>query len=178
MKAHASVLTSTNNGYELLAETEAIRAMEGASGYYMGMMAGDVTGAAGLAHNGGWNSFSVPVSFTIAHEIGHNLRLSHAPCGGAVRPDLSFPETNGSIGAWGYNFRDSGRLVPPTHADLMAYCSPHWISDFHFTNALRYRLHTAARAVCRPWSPPRREAFFFGAAWAPEGLRSWNRRLW
>ena len=26
----------------------------------------------------------------------------------------------------------------------MSYCGPYWISDYHFTNALRYRLHTAA----------------------------------
>ena len=34
--------------------------------------------------------------------------------------------------------------MPPSRPDLMSYCGPRWISDYHFTNALRYRLHTAA----------------------------------
>ena len=142
--AHEPVLSFSNNLYSLLRETEAIHAMEGARGYYMGMMSGPSTGPAGLAHQPGEQSVSIPTGTTIAHELGHNLSLYHAPCGGAGGPDPSFPETNGSIGAWGYDFREGGRLVPPFRPDLMSYCSPGWISDFHFTNALRYRLHTAA----------------------------------
>ena len=145
VKAHASVLSSTNNAYDLLRETKAIRAMEGASGHYMGMMAGNITGgAAGVAHLSGRVSFSGVNASTIAHELGHNLSLSHAPCGATAYLDPSFPETNGSIGAWGYDFRGDGRLVPPNRRDLMSYCSPKWISDYHFTNALSFRLRTAA----------------------------------
>ena len=144
VKAHASVLSSTNNAFALHGETKAIRAMEGASGHYMGMMAGDITGAAGVAHQSGRSSFSGVNASTIAHELGHNLSLSHAPCGGPAGHDPSFPETNGSIGAWGYDFRGDGRLVPPNRRDLMSYCHPKWISDYHFTNALSFRLRTAA----------------------------------
>ena len=43
-------------------------------------------------------------------------------------------------GLGGYDFRDGGRLVPPIRKDLMAYCGPFWVSDYHFANALRYRL--------------------------------------
>ena len=144
VKAHESVLTSTNNVFDLLSETEAIRALEGASGYYMGMMAGAVTGANGVAYHPGWSNFSKPDPRVIAHELGHNLSLYHAPCGNPLLKDPSFPQSNGSIGAWGYDFREDGRLVPPSQPDLMSYCRPPWISDYHFTNALGYRLHTAA----------------------------------
>ena len=139
--AHKPVLSSSNNAYTLLSETEAIRAIEGSHGYYMGMMSGPVTGgAAGLAR--GWQvSFSIPSPSTVAHEIGHNLSLGHAPCGAPDTVDWSFPYPDGSTGAWGYDFREGGRLVDPEeYKDLMSYCRPRWISDYHFTNALRYRL--------------------------------------
>ena len=42
--------------------------------------------------------------------------------------------------AWGYDFRDGGGLVHPSRPDLMSYCWPQWVGDYHFTNALRYRL--------------------------------------
>ena len=118
--------------------------MESGTGYYMGLMPPPVTGAAGVGFIATRVSFSIPNSATIAHELGHNLSLYHAPCGGAEGPDPSFPETDGSIGAWGYDLREGGQLVPPSRPDLMSYCDPYWISDYHFTNALRYRLHTAA----------------------------------
>ena len=69
------------------------------------------------------------------------MSLYHAPCGEAGGPDPSYPYPDGSIGAWGYDFRDGGSLVHPrTGRDLMSYCNPRWISDYSFSNALRYRL--------------------------------------
>ena len=142
--AHEPVLSTSNNAFDLRANAQAVRAMEGGTGYYMGLMPQPVTGAAGVGFIATRVSFSIPNAATIAHELGHNLSLYHAPCGGAGDPDPSYPQTDGSIGAWGYDFRDGGRLVQPTRPDLMTYCGPYWISDYHFTNALRYRLHTAA----------------------------------
>ncbi len=142
--AHERVLSTSNNAFDLRANAGAIRAMEGGTGYYMGLMSRPVTGASGVGFIAGWVSFSIPYVATIAHELGHNLSLHHAPCGGAGGPDPSYPQTDGSIGAWGYDLHEGGQLVPPSRPDLMSYCGPYWISDYHFTNALRYRLHTAA----------------------------------
>ena len=141
VKAHEPVISSSNNGYGLRANAQAIRAMEGGTGHYMGMIPEPVTGAAGVAFIASRVSFSIPSPTTIGHEFGHNMSLFHAPCGGAGGPDPSYPHPDGSTGAWGYDFRDGGSLVhPSTGRDLMSYCSPHWISDYSFTNALRYRL--------------------------------------
>ena len=139
--AHEPVLSSSNNAFTLRDDTEAIRVLEGGGGHYMGMMSEPVTVAAGVAFFRGRASFSIPSADVIAHELGHNLSLFHAPCGATFFLDPSFPYPDGSPGAWGYDFRDGGRLVrPQQYYDLMSYCSPEWISDYHFTNALRFRL--------------------------------------
>ena len=139
--AHGPVLSSSNNVFDLLNETWVISALEGGDGHYMGMMSRPVTGGfAGLGHIPGRVSVAIPNASIIAHELGHNMNLQHAACGGAAGPDQSFPYLNGSSGAWGFDVRDGGRLVSPEYKDLMSYCGPQWISDYHFTNALRFRL--------------------------------------
>ena len=142
---HEEVVTSTRDAYALLREVEAIRVMEGGAGYYMGSMA-NLTGSVGVAATPGWSSVVAPGAGTIAHELGHNLSLLHAPCGGAGAPDPSFPTPNATIGVWGYDFRAGGRLISAATKDLMSYCRPQWISDFSFSKALRYRVGGAGEA--------------------------------
>ena len=137
--ARAPVASTSNNVYDLLPQTEAIRVLEGGGGHYIGMMSGAVTGAAGIAYLGGRSSFASSLSSVVAHELGHNMGLRHAPCGSAAGPDPSFPYPNGAIGAWGYDF-GRARLAPATRKDHMSYCGPKWTSDYHFTNALSHRL--------------------------------------
>ena len=144
--AHEPVLISSNNAYDLFRETIAIWAMEGWTGHYMGTISGRTSVARGIASVPGRVSFSVPDSRIIAHELGHNLSLSHAPCGAAGGPDPTFPEQDGTIGAWGYDLR-RGRLVTPDRPDVMSYCEPPWISDYYFTNALRFRIRDEAERV-------------------------------
>ena len=161
--AHEPVLSSSNDARRLMEETEAIRVLEGGAGHYLGSMAGAVTGPSGTAFLPGRAGFSIPRSGTIAHELGHNLGLRHAPCGGAGNPDPSFPHPDGSIGAWGYDFT-RGELVGPTTPDLMSYCGPpDGISDYHFANALRYRLFEA-RAEAVAAAAPARSLLLWGGA--------------
>ena len=139
--SHEPVLISVYNPEALLRATAAIRFMEGGVGHYLGMMSETTWGApAGIAYAPGRSSVATPSARVIAHELGHNLSLFHAPCGSPDRPDPSFPYPHGSTGAFGYDFSVGGELVSPSHGDLMSYCEPGWISDYHFTNALRYRL--------------------------------------
>ncbi len=150
--AHDPVLTSSNDMYDVIRETNAMRAMEAGSGHWVGMMSGTVSGAYGLAYTPGRVSTAVPRSSTIAHELGHNMYLSHAPCeGGSGSGDPAFPYRDGRSGVWGYDHTlllpilepgySGGRLVPPSIPDLMSGCPhPKWVSDYHFTKALRFRL--------------------------------------
>ena len=163
--AHEPVLSSSNDARRLMEEAEAIRVLEGGAGHYLGTMAGPVTGPSGTAFLPGRAGFSVPLPGTIAHELGHNLGLHHAPCGGAGDPDPSFPHPDGSAGAWGYDFA-RGALVGPETPDLMSYCGPpDGISDYHFANALRYRLFVA-RAGAVPAAASATSLLLWGGAGA------------
>jgi len=77
---------------------------------------------------------------TAAHEVGHAHGLSHAPCGGAGGPDPNYPtdptHAQARIGVWGYD-QIGLKLLDPmstsqTVKDMMSYCNPTWISDFHY----------------------------------------------
>ena len=137
VSAHEPVFTSSSHPVDLLGETGVLRALEGGTGHYMGMMEAD--GPGGLSWMSGRVSFAQPDPAIVAHELGHNLSLRHAPCGLAPYPDASFPHGGGTIGVWGYDFRGGGRVVSPRIPDIMSWCDPAWISDYHFRKALLFR---------------------------------------
>lgn len=168
--AHAPVVSGADDPLELVYEVEAIRVLEGGRGHYMGMNSDFSThGIRGAAFVTGRASFSRPLARTMAHELGHNMSLRHAPCGGARKPDPDYPHEAGSIGAWGYDIRDGADLVPPERPDLMSYCFPSWISDYHFARALRYRLVDEASGAVAAVTEPAQSLLLWGGVDA-EGL--------
>ena len=157
LNVHEPVLVSTIELNSVLRDTEAIRIMEG-GGYYAGL-APQTTSLRGVATLSGYSSASVPLPDVIAHELGHNLNLLHAPCGGASAPDPSFPQRDGSTGAWGFDFRNDF-LMPPSAPDLMSYCEPRWISGYNFTKMLNYRVSLGGAAATA--KTPQRSLLLWG----------------
>ena len=146
LTVHPPVWTSvdpvSDNHDVLGSELEAIYAVEGETGYYMGIfrLAGPEGNLGGIALGiPSYLSLSILDPYVIAHELGHNLNLFHAPCGGAAGPDPFYPYEDGSIGVSGYDMTNES-LVNPGTWDLMSYCEPMWISDYSFSRALSHRL--------------------------------------
>ena len=149
---HPSVTVDSNASGDLIADIGRIRVMEDGVGHWHGLIP-DIGG--GIAGRATFPFFSDEIPYsgkvavsqlnaeTFAHELGHNLSLFHAECtGNEGGPDPSYPYEGGGIGVWGWDPRDGGSLVDPTSTvrDFMTYCDPTWVSDYYFTNALRYRL--------------------------------------
>ena len=129
----------------IMSELYALRGADASSRYYFGIVkVGYTSGVAGLGYVGGgahtaigwdWSSTAPSV---LAHEVGHNLGLQHAPCGGASSPDPSYPYSGGVTGVWGFNLA-SNALQAPSLGDLMGYCRPSWVSDYNWTAMVGYR---------------------------------------
>lgn len=133
-------LTSDDGQWGLVLEMEALRAVDNGTGYYYAAAAsvnGYVRGRARLA---AWASIGKAWDTELAHEVGHNLDLLHAPCGGALGTDPDFPYPNGGIGAWGYDFRDGSVVSADRRRDIMGYCYERgWLSDYYFEKVIEYR---------------------------------------
>ena len=138
--AHEPVETDSDIPFDIVVEVMAMRKSEDGEGHWVGMIAEFGGGWGGIAETPGWSSAVVPQALVIAHELGHNLSLLHAPCGGAPRPDPLFPDPDGQIGSYGYDHRDD-EVVEPDVYDMMGYCSwlDEWISEYHASKAAGYR---------------------------------------
>ena len=142
---HTSLdLTSSAGQVSLFGELEALRASEGGTGYYYGVAA-NLGSNAGRGQLPGWVSVGVPRSTTLAHEVGHNLSLRHAPCGDPSGVDPAYPYPNGRIGVWGYDFRNGSTIPPDRGQDIMTYCRTlPWLSDYYFEKVIDHRAQLAA----------------------------------
>ena len=150
VRVHPPVTTSDTGVLHVIGEVGAIRAMERGSGHYIGLTPVE-EGVLGIAEIEGWVSASGPDSVAIAHELGHNFSLLHSPCGDPGTVDSRYPDPNGTIGSWGYDFH-SAAPVPPHTLDLMGYCPPRWIGDYSFAKALDFR-HASADGRAGSVSP-------------------------
>ena len=146
--AHEPVAMSFRSPFPMHRLIQAVRTIEGGSGHWMGVFQPNYDPEsfsyrpiAGVGSKPGWTSVSKRDPGTIAHELGHNLSLGHAPCGNPGSTDPWYPHSDGRIGVWGYDFGRSA-LVKPDIPDVMSYCDRfgYWISDFSFNKALKHRL--------------------------------------
>ncbi len=138
---------TTSQRWTLLTELQAVRADENGTGHWYGTST-KIPG--GVGQLGGWISIGDRHGDILAHEVGHNLSLNHAPytyvppqdrCGNAYNTP-GWPYDDGSIQYWGWDSRDGTLKHPDYTPDVMGYClevAPNWLSDFHWKKALDYR---------------------------------------
>lgn len=172
--------TTELGAIDLLLEMQLLRHVEAGATreFYHGIFAvprfahvGSGWGLLGVAFQPGWVGLSrshaadgaadPEFELTMAHEVGHNLSLGHAPCGNPLGVDEDFPYARASTGVFGYEFPGPAWparvLDPALRVDLMSYCRPYWISDYNFVKALDYRAALAVPAAPARTRPPRRE---------------------
>jgi subtilase family serine protease len=145
---NAGSLTLASSWNQIIGELDALRVAEGSNRHYLGVMA-TVQGAAwcGFGYIPGRSAIAMDRcgAALYAHEWGHNLSLDHAPCGEVANPDRQYPYGNARLGTYGLDVTTQTLKVPEQNYDLMSYCGPQWISDYHYRKALTYR-GTAAGA--------------------------------
>ena len=135
------------------------RTMDGSSDYYMGI----VTRGGGLGRRPGFVTVSELNDAFMAHELGHNLNMLHAPCGTRSFLEFDYPYADGSIGVWGYDHRNN-QLVPSSMPDFMSYCGPpDWTSDYSFVRMINRRQILAGEPTfALPNSPSGRSLLVWG----------------
>ncbi|MDE3244542.1 MAG: proprotein convertase P-domain-containing protein, partial [Acidobacteriota bacterium] len=146
-----------NHGWSnLLGELEAKRVVEASTRYYYGAL--NVSYGSGVAGLGyvpsagssaprsamGWDKTTGYADGglyfdVLTHETGHNMGRAHSPCGGAAGPDPAYPYAGALIGIWGLDVAAMSLKDPAVYTDIMAYCSPVWVSDYVYHSILDFR---------------------------------------
>jgi len=153
----AQVLVSGGGGWSaLLGELEAKRVVEASTRYYYGAL--NVSYGSGVAGLGyvpsagsssprsamGWDKTTGYADGglyfdVLTHETGHNMGRAHSPCGGPAGPDPGYPYAGGLIGIYGLDVAAMSIKDPAVYTDIMAYCSPVWVSDYVYSSILNFR---------------------------------------
>jgi hypothetical protein len=144
--------TSSANWATLLQEIWELRTADGSGTLYYGVLdRGPGSGVAGIGYIGWPASLGIhggnvnTAQYIFNHEVGHNLSLSHAPCG--VGGDPAFPFPDGRIGAHGYF---QGQVLAPEQADVMGYCWGFTFGTYHWSKAINFTVPTLAAAMGDP----------------------------
>ena len=133
----------TNTAYTMLSELDDLRAAENSRVYYYGYFKREMGDGCcgGLGYKPGFSAVGVDTDtsgMTMVHELGHNLNLGHIDCGAAPNSDRRYPYNTNSIGSVGVDLALTNLRLPTAFRDVMSYCSPKHVSDYHFEKAQDY----------------------------------------
>lgn len=183
VKTHAPYTYTPSGSYswsELLSDLGALRRADGSSRYYVGFVPGQpATGTVGIGYVGSptcaVKDDSSATPDIVAHELGHNFGLDHAPCG--TTGDANYPYSNARLGTQGWDYVRQAIVAPTSAYDVMSYCDPDWVSDYNYEKVQSWlQAHppvapTAAMALGgTAASFPRSEAFVVSGVMTPGGI--------
>ena len=146
-------LRTADGWSDWIREIQVLYEQDGRRGYYYGVVTVSVPRYGGLGYVGYPVSVGLAEDLLHAHELGHNMNLEHAPCGGVLDADINYPYGDGGIGIWGFDIHEDRLLDPADYRDIMGYCSLNWISDYHFGRATVHRLDGDGGVVLRGSGP-------------------------
>jgi hypothetical protein len=128
-------LGATANWDNLLQQLDNVHQMDGSERDWLGWV--HITyqsGIFGIGYIGEGTALSADYDvLTPTHELGHNMGRQHAPCGGAADPDPNYPVSSAHLDVQGYNAQSKQLVAPGTYYDIMGYCDPQWVSQYHYT---------------------------------------------
>jgi len=141
--------------YTMLDELSDLRAAENGKVYYYGYFKSAMGDGCcgGLGFRPGYEAVGMDSDLngnTMAHELGHNLNLQHIDCGAPPNADLRYPYNGNSIGSVGINSALTELRQPNSYRDVMSYCSPKHVSDYHFEKAQDFLLTRPEAAFASP----------------------------
>ena len=137
-----------------------------AYGLFNARLGPSVFGAFGSLQGGrllAWSSAEYSQNETVyAHEFGHVLGVSHAPCGELSDDDQNYPYGDGGIGPHRIWHWPTASFVDDQGGrhDLMSYCDPQATGDYtyqmalHYAQAPHYAEWSAAADPCWEEEPP------------------------
>ena len=98
-----------------------------------------------------WFESPVSTGYTVAHELGHNLGLWHAPCGNVAQVDAAYPVAGGGVGewvhwvsTWEHGTATHAATIAPNRGDFMGYCSGSFAGPYHTRAIIEWRLMAGA----------------------------------
>ncbi len=152
-------LTGSGEYGNVLNQVNQLRITENSQTHYYAMVpAVKFNGTAGLGYVPGLAAVgndmrggNYSLHNVIVHEVGHNLSLSHAPCGGASGTDPYFSTnplpwansdtaqlTSAPLYDQENNVLSSPGAVGSRTTDLMGYCSGTWLSEYSYQKIANY----------------------------------------
>jgi hypothetical protein len=152
----------------LLGQLVALRQADGSGSYYYGFARVDYpTAVAGVGYldypvAAGWDDAFA--SQVMAHELGHNFGLRHAPCYVDTDLDPNYPYPGAKIGTWGYDLVNRELKDPDLYYDIMSYCGPMWVSDYNYEKVRAFLENNPPS----PQSLPQEGLFISGWIWRDE----------
>ncbi len=110
---------------------------------------------------------------TLTKHLGTLQGRKAVSCDGTAHEDPDYPDATGSIVHWGWGVLDGGLRDPSVHADIMARCTPWWMSMYGWAALEPFIAEVSSWTVENDAPPTEGELLVLRIA--GDGRTSWTR---